>query len=188
MKTNKLLIYGLALSLATTPIVYSQEKKFKDYIDGDPVVMIHSNKADTTLVEGEINLKTYMKNIGGTETVVKGPIYITKTDTSYVKEKLPQLMQNPNPAKSLEAKASTEQKWYNSNLLKYVGIPAACIALGILGSQLNKGKKHSHNEYNLPEPSADGGVGGGRTDEGSDAGGVRGGNNNNNNSEAGGNR
>ncbi|MDO8623361.1 MAG: hypothetical protein Q7R52_03875 [archaeon] len=179
MKANRLINYGLAFSLGLanlTPVVYSQENKFRDYKDGDQVMMIHSNTADSTMVEEGLNLRGYMKNNGGAESVVRTPTVITKTDTLYVKEKLPQQIK----LTSLEAKASTGKHWYNSNWFKFFVLPSVGLTASyFISDQVSKSndKHHTHentpeDQYNLPEPPANPGVGGGRTGD-SETGGVR---------------
>jgi len=69
----------LATSLAVMPMCsYAQE--FKDYKDGDKVMMIHKGIADTTKVGLEL-LSDFMKERGGTNSVVGISKTITQTDT-----------------------------------------------------------------------------------------------------------
>jgi len=89
-----------------------------------------------------------------------------------------------------------EIHWYDTGIFanNWVRGAAGVVGVALISygvSELNKpksdkGKQNTpENDYDLPEPPANIGVGGGRTDEGSESGGVRGGRDNNN-SESGG--
>lgn len=183
----------LATALTASPI-YAQEKKFKDYKDGNPVVMIHSDIADTTQIEGN-SLKNYLIKEGGAESVVKTPKTITntiiKTDTVYIREKTPNQIRTVNSSsKSLESKAENAEKWYNKRIFGVSGLTAKTIfctsaaltSIYFISDSISKhnDKNHTHDnkqntpedEYNLPEPPANTGIGGGRTGD-SETGGAR---------------
>jgi len=154
---NKIFTYGLALNLSLAGLGYSQEK-FKDYVDGDKVMMIHQDIADTTKV-GLKSLKDFMVERGGTNSIVGVPKTITKIDTVYQDKILP--LQNSN------SRLESKTRWYNSNWFKFFVIPSVGLTAGYFIADQSRNNDKKHSDDNSEQPS-------GTIIDYSESGGIRG--------------
>ncbi|MDO8517467.1 MAG: hypothetical protein Q7S33_05075 [Nanoarchaeota archaeon] len=151
---------------------------------GIDTILIENRFAVKQDLADSLKLKTIFPK-GYNSKIIESDYKIDNKDSvnSNSSAKKPQLMSKPNSTKTLEAKTTTEQKWYTSNWFKFFVAPSlALTSVYFISDQVSKSndKTHTHddkqntpeNEYDLPEPPANPGIGGGRTGE-SESGGNR---------------